>query len=265
MPEILTFDIETYRPDWKIWRTRREDLDPAINAIITTGMFDGKETSISPIIEDMKAERNSIQFFQSKLEEFEGSTLVGYNILHFDVPYLVYKSKSMEKGVDIASFKLLDLYWILPYWLHNIPAGQAFFNRFSHLGNLWKFSNVVKHILKEEPNPFSNTDVFQLWEMGHFDDIKKHLELDLVHTLSLSSSLAIQETLNNLQKQDFNKSHCENRCPYQQLLQQTPDTASCYCTLLQEPTSDKRTLSAIDVIDHPLPERDVSWIPHCLE
>jgi len=168
MPEILTFDIETYRPDWKIWRTRREDLDPAINAIITTGMFDGKETSISPIIEDMKAERNSIQFFQSKLEEFEGSTLVGYNILHFDVPYLVYKSKSMEKGVDIASFKLLDLYWILPYWLHNIPAGQAFFNRFSHLGNLWKFSNVVKHILKEEPKPILKYGCFSALGNGTF-------------------------------------------------------------------------------------------------
>lgn len=42
MPEPISFDIETYRPNWRAKRTRRDSFDPARNSIITTGLFDGK-------------------------------------------------------------------------------------------------------------------------------------------------------------------------------------------------------------------------------
>ena len=265
MSEIIVFDIETYRPDWRVRRTRREDLDPARNTVLTVGFFDGKEILIYPVIEDLKEESNVVQFLSEKIEEFEGSTLVGYNILRFDIPYLVYKSNSIGKSVNMTQFKLLDLYWILPYWLHNVPSGRTFYGKASHLGNLWRFSNVVEYILKKEANPFSNTDIFRLWEMKRFDDIRKHLELDLVHTNSFFNSSAIQETLNCVQTRNFNKSRCEDHCPFLQPLQKTSHRANSYCTLLRESILDERNLSAIDVIDQPLPGWDVSWIPCCLE
>jgi len=265
MSEPIVFDIETYRPDWRVKRTRREDFDPARNTITTIGVFNGEKLSISPVIENLKEERNPVQFLLGKLEEFEGSTLVGYNILHFDIPYLVYKSNSIREEVDVTRFNPLDLFWILPYWLHNIPSGRTFYDQVSHLGNLWSLSNVVKYVLRREANPFSNKDVFQLWEMKRFDDIEKHLELDLVHTYSFLKSPAMQETLNHIQKQNFNKSRCEDRCPFRQLLQKTPYTAIAYCTLSKEPTSDETDLAAIDVIDYPLPRWDVSWVPCCTD
>jgi len=265
MPDIVVFDIETYRPDWRIRQTRREDLDPARNTITTTGVFDGEELSISPVIENLKEERESIEFFLSKLEEFGGSTLVGYNILHFDIPYLVYRSKAIGRNCDLAQFRPLDLYWILPYWLHNTLNGRKFFDEGPRLGNLWKFEDVVKYILREKANPFSNFDVLKLWEEKRFNDFKKHLELDLTYTLSFFKSQVVQEALNNLQKHNFDTSNCGDGCPYKQPLQRTPDKASYFCALLREITSDERTLPAIDVVAHPLPGWDVSWIPQCLE
>ena len=265
MSEIVVFDIETHRPDWRIRRTRREDLDPARNTIITIGFFDGEEISISPIIKRLEEEKKSVNFFLQKLEDLEGSTLVGYNILGFDIPYLIYKSESMGKDFDLVRFKPLDLYWILPYWLHNTLTGKEFFSEGPRLGNLWKFENVVKHILGENPNPFSNFDILRLWEEERFDDIKKHLELDLVHTFSFFESSVIQEALDDVQKQNLDQSNCGEHCPYRQLIQLTPDRASCYCTLLQKRAPDERILSAIDVISQPLPGWNVSWVPHCLE
>ncbi|MHA1330932.1 MAG: 3'-5' exonuclease [Candidatus Hodarchaeales archaeon] len=265
MPEVVVFDIETYRPDWKIRRTRREDFNPTRNAIITVGIFDGEKILISPIIESLKEERNSVEFFLKKLQTFENPKLIGYNILNFDIPYLVHKSKSVGKDFNAARFKPLDLYWIFPYWLHNTSSGREFFSKGPRLGNLWKFEYVVKHILEENPNPFSNKEIPQLWEMKRFDDIRKHLELDLTYTFSLLKSSAIQEALNDLERKDFDKSRCKDHCPYQQLLLQTPVTASRYCTLLQEIISDEINISAIDVIIQPLPEWGVSWVPHCLE
>lgn len=172
----VVFDIETYNPHWRIRLTRREGFDPAKNTITTTGFFDGKEMYISPIVYNMKEDREPVQFFLRKLRDFEGSILVGYNILRFDIPYLVYKSKAIGKTLDLARFKPLDLYWILPYWLHNIPSGKAFSKRVPSLGSLWRFSYVVEYILREKPNPVSNRDIHRLWEEERYDSIRRHLE-----------------------------------------------------------------------------------------
>jgi len=265
MADVVIFDIETYRPDWRVQQARREKLDPARNTITTLGVFDGEELSTSPVIENLKDERKSIDFFLSKLEESGGSTLVGYNIFHFDIPYLVYKSKTIGRDCDLAQFQPLDLYWILPYWLHNTLDGREFSNKGPRLGNLWKFENVVKYILREKANPFSNFDVLRLWEEKRFSDIEKHLELDLIYTHSFFKSQVIQEAMNNLQKKNLDTSKCGDGCPYKQPLQRTPDKAAHYCALLQETVSDERTLLAIDAIDYPLPGWNVSWIPQCLE
>ena len=48
MPQFCVFDIETYRPDWRVRRKRREMLDPARNRIITAGLSDGDHVLILP-------------------------------------------------------------------------------------------------------------------------------------------------------------------------------------------------------------------------
>jgi len=264
MFEFIVFDIETYRPDWRIRRTRREDLDPTKNTMITVGFLGMNGIAIYPTIEDLKEETQVIHFSLEELSESKDSTLLGYNIFHFDIPYIVYKAKSIGKDVDMTQFRPFDLYWILPYWLHNTPNGRTFLNEASHLGNLWSFENVVKHILQKEANPFSNKEIFQLWEMKRFKDIEKHLQHDLIHTNMFFKSSVIQEALNYVQKQSFNKTRCKDNCPFRQQLQKTPYKAVCYCALLRETLSDEQELSAIDVIDQPLPERNISWIPSCL-
>lgn len=229
------------------------------------GLFDGKEIFIYPVIEDLKKEGKTLEFFLGNLDEFEDSFLVGYNVLHFDIPYLVYKAEDIEKYVDLTRFKIIDLFWILPYWLNNIPEGIAFVKRIPDIGNPWSLSKVVEHILKEKLNPISSIDVFRLWETKRFNDIEKHLKLDLIHTFSFFKSSMIQETLNHIQRQHIDKSSCQDFCPFRHFLQKSSDRATSYCTLLQDVLLDERKLSAIDVIDYPLPRKDVFWVPHCLE
>jgi hypothetical protein len=265
MSETIAFDIETYRPSWQISQTRREDFNPESNTVITAGFSDGKETSIYPTVQDLKKENEPVRFLLRKLEEAESSVLVGYNILHFDIPYLVHKSKSIGKGFDTTRLKLLDLYWILPYWFHNIPSGQEFFNRNPTLGNICKFEDVVKYILNREANPISNKDIHRLWEAKRFQDIESHLKLDLAHTFSLFMSPTIKESLNHVYEHKFDKHNCEESCPFQRPLQKTSNTTVGYCALLCEVVTNEKEMSTIDVICYPLPQRDSSWIPRCLE
>jgi DNA polymerase elongation subunit (family B) len=260
--EGTIFDIETYRVDWKIRRTRREDFDPANNTIITFGLFDGRNVAIYPIIENLNEEKTLIESFFEKLQNVEIPILVGYNILHFDIPHLVYKINSIGKKIDISRFKPLDLYWILPYWLQNSSGGRKLATNFPGLGKLWRLDDVVQKILGLEPNPFPNQEIFSLWEARRFSDIEKHLERDLHNTFALLNSPVFSETIGN-ERIAFDKNICDESCPFRRPLQKTSEKAVQYCTLLRQEVSNEVALSAIDVVDYPLPVRNVSWSPPC--
>jgi len=223
----------------------------------------GARRIVYPVIEDLKKEKEPVEFLITKLGEIECSTLVGYNILHFDIPYLVYKAGTIGKDANLSRFKILDLFWVLPYWLHNVPSGKAFLKTAPHLGNLWKLEKVVEYFLGENPNPFSNKDVPRLWERKQFREIEKHLEFDLIHTFSFLKSSLIQEALDHVQRQHFDMGSCREMCPFRQFLLKSPERAFPYCTLLQKQTSDERRTHAIDIIDYPLPARDITWVPPC--
>lgn len=112
---------------------RREAFDPSKNAVITVGAFDGREMKISPVIENLEEENSLIMSFYKMLQESPEIILTGYNILHFDIPYVVCKLKSAGQETDLSQFKPLDLYWILPYWFDNSSYGKRL-AEFSSLG-----------------------------------------------------------------------------------------------------------------------------------
>lgn len=265
MSQFVVFDIETYGQDWRKRLPRRQALDPNKNSIITVGFFNGNEMSIYPVIEDLKKENRPLEFFLNKLNEIEGHTIVGFNIFKFDLPYLFFKAKAFGKDIDLTRLKFLDLYWILPYWLHNLPNGIDFFRKSFGLGNLWSLEKVVRYILQGESNPFSNIEILKLWEKRQFEDIKKHLELDLHNTFSFFKSSVIQEALRQIKLSNLYKENCEESCPYKSFLSISSGQAICYCTITQDIIQEKRNLSPIDIIDFPLPRRDISWKPPCLE
>jgi len=260
---VVVFDIETYRNDWRTPKTRREAFDPEKNAIITIGLFDGRNPRIFPVIQDLNEEKSLVKSFLKELQQRTELIIVGYNILHFDIPYVVHRLNSAGQEADMSQFKPLDLFWVLPYWLHSSSDGRRLAGSFPQLGSLWKFEDVVKLILKQEANPFSNKDIPRLWEMRRFGDIEKHLERDLVDTYSLLELPAIKETMEQTKRLASEKHHCEESCPYRRPLQKTSEKASYYCTLLQHNVSGETILSAVDVIDFSLPKRGVSWMPLC--
>lgn len=260
---MIVFDIETYRSDSKVPQSRRQAFDPAKNTVIAIGVFDGRNATVFPVIENLKQEENLVRSFFKKLHESTGSILAGYNILHFDIPYVVHKLNSAGQEVDLSKFRPLDLYWILPYWLQNSSDGIKIADRFPQLGKLWRFEDVVKHILRVEANPFSNRDISNLWEMKRFGDIQEHLERDLVDAYSLLELPTIKETMDDMTELALDERCCKDCCPFRRPLQKTTEKAIYYCTLLQHNLSDETTLPAVDVIDFPLPSRGISWNPLC--
>lgn len=263
MSRAVVFDIETYRRDWNLPLARREAFDPARNTIITAGIFDGRNVTILPIIENLTQENGLVSSFLDILNKAGGSILAGYNILHFDIPHIVYKLNLAGKVADLARFKPLDLYWTLPYWLRNSSAGIGFAQNFPQLGKLWRFEDVVKKILKLEANPFPNRDVPCLWETKRFAEIERHLERDLIDTYSLLELPTIKEAMDQVRKSEKSEERCGEMCPFRRPLQKTSERAVYYCALLQKEVSSDVMLSAVDVIDFPLPKRDVSWLPSC--
>lgn len=262
----VVFDIETYRPNWQVRSlSRREDFDPEKNHIVTAGFFDGNDLSVFPVIDDLRKEGNVVEYIASKLEKSRGSELVGYNILRFDIPYIVHKAAVLGHNIDLTGYRILDLYWILPYWFRNVPEGRRFYELQGDSRNLWSFDDVVKHILKLSPNPFSNFDVLQLWEMKSFKDIEQHLTRDLTDTLGLFEHSSIRDSLLSIQsRDDLDRTNCKHSCPYIRLLQRTPRKAVSYCALLQDALSREEDSEAIDTISQDLPRRDTVWKPNCL-
>lgn len=263
MSKAVVFDIETYRKDWNVPLARREAFDPARNTIITAGIFDGRNVVILPVIENLTGENGLVGSFFDILNKAGESILAGYNILHFDIPHIVHKLNLTGRVADLSQFKPLDLYWILPYWLNSSSAGIKLAQNFPQLGKLWRFEDVVKNILKLEANPFPNRNIPHLWEMKRFADIEKHLERDLVDTYSLLELPTIKETMDQVRKFGKGERSCREMCPFRRPLQKTSKKAVYYCALLQREVSNEVTLSAIDVIDFPLPRRDVSWLLPC--
>ena len=263
MFDLKVFDIETYRPDWRVWKSRRDALDPARNTIITLGIFDGKNLVLSNVIEKLDSEKEVLTFFFKNCKNFVDTILVGYNILHFDIPYLVYKAEQVKTEFDSISFKPLDLFWIFPYWLHNTQEGKSFFNRFHHLGNLWKFENIVKYVLNESPNPIPNKEIMELWEKNEYEKINEHLKLDLIHTFSFLKSKIIQEAIEHIQEQKLDLDSCQKTCPFRTILSTKTLKAVYYCSLLQKPVSKKSRITVLDAVDYRLPERGISWKPPC--
>ena len=96
-------------------------------------------------------------------------------------------------------------------------------------------------------------------------DIKKHLELDLLNTFSFFNSSVIQEALKQIKLSNVNKENCKENCPYKSFLSISSDRAICYCTITQDIIQEERNLSPLDIIDFPLPRRDISWNLSCLE
>jgi DNA polymerase elongation subunit (family B) len=265
MQESAVFDIETVHPEERTRKSRREDFDLSRNFIITAGLFDGIETSISPVIEDLNDENGSIVYFLKKLRELGARTLIGYNVLRFDIPYLTYKSKLAGLSFDPTQFRILDLYWILPYWLHNIPSGINFYRIIDNGRSLWGFEDVDRLILNQEPNPTSNKEINRLWYEKEFRKIEEHLKIDLLHVFQFLNSSVIKESLSWAEKCSFEKSRCGDRCVFQMPLQKTSNKTVGYCALLQNYTSDEKEMQAIDVVSKPLPPWGASWVPHCLQ
>jgi DNA polymerase elongation subunit (family B) len=264
MQNSVIFDIETVHTEERTGKSRREDFDLSRNYIITAGLFDGIEASTSPVIENLNDENGSIEYFLKKLDELGARTLIGYNILRFDIPYLTHKSELAGLDFDPTQFRILDLYWILPYWLHNIPSGRDFYRKIDNGRSLWGFEDVDRLILKQEPNPTSNKEINRLWYEKEFRKIEEHLKTDLLHVFQFLNSSVIKESLSWTEKCSFEKSRCGDRCVFQMPLQKTSNKMVGYCALLQNCISEEKEMQAIDVVSSPLPPWGASWVPHCL-
>ena len=85
MTNLLVFDIETYRPNWRDKNLpRREQFNPTKHQLTIIGVYDGQEIQLSPIAKSASEEPQLLRWFEKVVKNHH---LVGYNIFSFMVPF----------------------------------------------------------------------------------------------------------------------------------------------------------------------------------
>ena len=102
--------------------------------------------------------------------------VVGFNILRFDIPLLV--QKGVEHGM--GSLAELNVLWHNTYTVDLFQTSLPFYSmRFKGL-NLDLLVKWARNKGINVPEPYgSGSDVAKWYEEGRYDDIIKHLEIDL--------------------------------------------------------------------------------------
>jgi DNA polymerase elongation subunit (family B) len=262
--KTVVFDIETYRPTRGVFRDRRIELNPEDNYVTVIGIHDGKTIEFSPItpLGQPDKEESAIKWIATKFEAAD--TIVGFNILKFDIPYLIYKSEKYAIKLEFENKRLLDLFWFVPAWLENTRGGRKFCESYN-IGRIFSLNKVEKYLLNKQPNPISHEEYFKFYEEKEYAKIIEKLRVDLNSTFELLHSTKIAETLDWLQTTKIDPQKCLRTCAFRVMHSITAETAHGYCPLICEKVGSPTNFRTKDVIGgQHLPDKETKFLPRCL-
>lgn len=159
-------DIETYTPS--------NALD--VRRVVAIGVREGGANRIFNAWED---ERRAV--VESMLY-VAGATVVGYNILSYDIPVLIRRAHEL----GVADLQTLMRFW---YSLHIVDLMQIVMWRF---GRRMRLEDALKQAGCQAERFGTGADVRQWVEEGRYDLVAKHLESDLAATEALDRCLTTQ-------------------------------------------------------------------------
>lgn len=115
VPKVLSFDIEVYNSDLTSMPSPEniKDVITHISAVTSTGVSKMFTLHESDEIEDTeiiycKTEELLLLKYAEFVREFDPSVIIGYNILKFDIPYMVNKAKLLKIQDDFNTQGIID-------------------------------------------------------------------------------------------------------------------------------------------------------------
>lgn len=263
LKSFLVVDIETYRPDHGKFKDRRIELDPDRNYITVIGIYDGKQPQFSPItsIGQNDEEQKAIKWFSEKIENIE--CVVGFNLLGFDIPYLVHKGAKYGVNIDFSNKKIIDLYWFIPAWLDNTSDGSQILEHYD-VGKIWSLNSAEQHILHKPKNDISHDQYFQFYEQQQYNKIIEKLKTDLISSYELLMSKEMDDVSAWIESTSINHEHCSKTCPFRRIIPMSSDKSKAFCPLVSKMVSNEMNLKPIESIVHPKPW-DASFKALCIE
>lgn len=260
---FIIFDIETYRPDHGKFKDRRIELDPDYNYITIIGIYDGKHLQFSPVtpIGQDKEEQKAIKWFSKKVANVE--CIVGFNLLGFDIPYLVHKGPKYDINIDFSSKKIIDLYWFIPAWLEHTDSGSSILEQYD-LGKIWNLNLVEQHILRKPKNSISHDQYFKLYEQQQYDKIIEKLKTDLLSSYELLASKEMDDVFAWIHGIKIDYEHCIRTCPFRRMISISPSKSKAFCSLVSKSVSNEVNLKPIESIVYPKPW-DATFKALCIE
>ena len=228
------------------------------------GVHNGKTIEISPItpLGFPDKEEAAIKWIAIKFEAAD--TIVGFNILKFDIPYLVHKSQKYGIKLKLENKRLVDLFWFVPAWLENTRGGHKFIESYD-IGRILSLNKVEKYFLNKPKNPISHEEYFRFYEEKEYAKITEKLRVDLKSTFELLHSGQIAETLDWLQTTKIDPKKCLRTCAFRVMHSITAETAHGFCPLISKAVGSPINFGTKDVIGgQPLPSKDIKFLPKCL-
>lgn len=154
---MATIDIET------------TGLNPKKDRIIAIGIYTSK-----PYIFFSTNEEKLLNSFLSFLRKHRIKKLIGYNILLFDIPFILERLKKKD---TFNKIKLIDLY-LISRKLYKLERYR--------LKDVCKAENI--HIQDD----ISGYDIPQLYERGEYRKIISHLKSDIIKTYLLYKKINLK-------------------------------------------------------------------------
>jgi uncharacterized protein YprB with RNaseH-like and TPR domain len=190
----MYFDIETYNPK-----------SPFFKGKVITIAYKSMESKIK-ILKEWDSDEKTIlkdffKYIKKKQKQYMSLELVGFNILRFDIPFLI--NRMTRKHVDEAE-NLLDLF-------HNTYTIDLMHCLLT-CNNL-RFGGLNAQALAQKlglPCPkCTGKEVLSLYKKGDYSKIEEHVKEDIIFTKRLDAEL--RKRINNIEIHRFWSSHSPSK------------------------------------------------------
>jgi len=155
----IIFDIET------------TGLSAIRDSLIAIGYKIG-ESEIKVLTVENSGERQIVADFLSVINTFEEPVIIGYNIHHFDLPFILAKALKYELDVSKVLFSpRIDLMYLVKRYLAN--------------GMLLSLADITEFFDIENNDDTNGAQMPIFYQNGNFEAIRKHCYSDVEVTYKL--------------------------------------------------------------------------------
>lgn len=166
--KAIVFDIETVSNRHDEYKEafpkskKKAGLHAIISQAVCIGMHDGIASSCIAV-DEFDTEQAVLEWFSGVLREHNNSSLVGFNIKNFDIPFLQLRAMKYDIKLDfpdIRSNRIIDIYQAIGgKWQTDISACSL---------------SELSWFLYDKCKATNGNEIQGMWDAGDIEGIREH-------------------------------------------------------------------------------------------